>query len=245
MSSRTSGDTTPPSAEAGRLTKYWAKRNFDITAEPRGEQTTVGARLIFVIQKHAASTLHYDFRLELDGVLVSWAVPKGPSLDPSDKRLAVRTEDHPMGYASFEGVIPPRQYGAGTVIVWDEGSWKPTGDPRKGLADGKLTFELQGRKLGGLWELLNITKPGAKQEQWLLFKRKGDEFVRPRSAFDVVTALPDSVIAKPLRARHEPSAPGASSVKDSPGDQVEEVAVRAPSAAKKKAPAKSAAAKRA
>ncbi len=182
----------------GTLAKYWAKRDFNVTAEPRGEQAPAADRLTFVIQKHAASSLHYDFRLELDGVLLSWAVPKGPSLDPADKRLAVRTEDHPLSYASFEGVIPPKQYGAGTVIVWDNGSWKPVGDPRKGLEEGKLMFELHGQKLQGLWELVNITKPGAKQEQWLLFKKRGDGYVRPRAEYDVVNALPDSVIAKPL-----------------------------------------------
>lgn len=180
------------------MAKYWAKRDFNVTAEPRGEQAPAADRLTFVIQKHAASSLHYDFRLELDGVLLSWAVPKGPSLDPADKRLAVRTEDHPLSYASFEGVIPPKQYGAGTVIVWDNGSWKPVGDPRKGLEEGKLMFELHGQKLQGMWELVNITKPGAKQEQWLLFKKRGDGYVRPRAEYDVVTALPDSVIAKPL-----------------------------------------------
>jgi bifunctional non-homologous end joining protein LigD len=207
MTSRTSAAANALSAPTGPLAKYWAKRDFNITAEPRGEQAPTGERLTFVIQKHAASSLHYDFRLELDGVLLSWAVPKGPSLDPADKRLAVRTEDHPMSYASFEGVIPPKQYGAGTVIVWDNGSWKPVGDARRGLAEGKLMFELHGQKLEGLWELVNITKAGAKQEQWLLFKKRGDEYVRPRSEFDVVSALPDSVIAKPLKTRAKQPAP--------------------------------------
>lgn len=206
MPNTTSPSSKSKSTPTGPLAKYWAKRDFNITAEPRGEQAPTGDRLIFVIQKHAASSLHYDFRLELDGVLLSWAVPKGPSLDPGDKRLAVRTEDHPMSYASFEGVIPPKQYGAGTVIVWDNGSWKPVGNPRKGLAEGKLMFELHGQKLKGLWELVNITKAGAVQEQWILFKKRGDEFVRPRSEFDVVMALPDSVIAKPLRALERPPA---------------------------------------
>jgi bifunctional non-homologous end joining protein LigD len=236
MTSRTSGAPKPVSTPAGPLAKYWAKRDFNISTEPRGEQTVAGDRLIFVIQKHAASSLHYDFRLELDGVLLSWAIPKGPSLDPADKRLAVRTEDHPMSYASFEGVIPPKQYGAGTVIVWDNGSWEPIGDPREGLADGKLMFVLHGQKLGGLWELVNITKTGAKQEQWLLFKRKGDKFVCPRSAFDVVTSLPESVIAKPLRA---------SQTTTSVGKRAGMAAAKAAPAARKKAPEKSAARKRA
>jgi bifunctional non-homologous end joining protein LigD len=201
MPSRITPVSIPKRAPGEPLERYWVKRDFNITAEPRGVRARPGARLSFVIQKHAASSLHYDFRLELDGVLLSWAVPKGPSLDPADKRLAIRTEDHPMSYAAFEGVIPPEQYGAGTVIVWDNGSWKPTGDPRKALADGKLSFELHGQKLEGMWELVNINRSGVKREQWLLFKKRGDEFVRPRSDFDVVMALPDSVIGEPHRRR--------------------------------------------
>ena len=119
---------------------------------------------IFVVQKHWASRLHYDFRLELDGVLLSWAVPKGPSFDPSKKQMAIHVEDHPLGYASFEGTIPPRQYGAGTVIVWDRGTWEPVGDPREGMAKGKLVFRLHGEKLAGLWELVRIAKPGDQQD---------------------------------------------------------------------------------
>jgi len=116
------------------LERYWSKRDFSVTSEPRGErQSGKSKALSFVIQKHAASRLHYDFRLELDGVLVSWAVPKGPSYDPADKRMAIHVEDHPLSYGSFEGTIPPKQYGAGTVIVWDHGTWEPVGDPRKGI----------------------------------------------------------------------------------------------------------------
>ena len=107
------------------LARYWAKRDFALTNEPRGEVQPSGPELSFVIQKHAATRLHYDLRLELDGVLLSWAVPKGPSYDPSDKRMAIHTEDHPLSYGGFEGTIPPKQYGAGTVIVWDNGSWVP------------------------------------------------------------------------------------------------------------------------
>lgn len=189
---------------AGPLEKYWAKRDFDVTAEPRGEHASTGG-LSFVVQKHAASRLHYDFRLELNGVLVSWALPKGPSLDPADKRLAVHVEDHPLGYASFEGTIPPKQYGAGTVIVWDNGRWEPIGDPVQGMAKGKVLFKLHGQKLMGLWELVKIAKPGEKQDLWILFKKRGDSFARPRAEYDVVTALPDSVIAKPLKT-HAPVA---------------------------------------
>ncbi|HTH10817.1 MAG TPA: DNA ligase D [Acidovorax sp.] len=186
------------STTSNPLARYWAKRNFNVTTEPRGEDTAPGDALHFVIQKHAASRLHYDFRLELDGVLVSWAVPKGPSFDPSDKRMAIHVEDHPISYGSFEGTIPPKQYGAGTVIVWDNGWWQPVGDPHEGLKKGKLVFELHGQKLEGLWELVRIAKPDQKQEAWLLFKKR-DSFARPKAEYDVVSALPDSVIAKPLK----------------------------------------------
>ena len=179
------------------LQRYRAKRDFDKSPEPRGAAAASGAERIFVIQKHAATRLHYDFRLELDGVLVSWAVPKGPSLDPADKRMAIHVEDHPLDYAGFEGTIPPKQYGAGKVIVWDRGTWEPVGDPRQGMADGKLVFHLHGDKLGGLWELVDITRPnedrGTGRSSWLLLKKR-DAHARARSDFDVLTALPDSVI---------------------------------------------------
>jgi len=181
------------------LERYWAKRDFSKTREPRGDHTAPGEALSFVIQKHAASRLHYDFRLELDGVLVSWAVPKGPSFDPSDKRMAIHVENHPLSYGSFEGTIPPKQYGAGTVIVWDRGTWEPVGDPHDGLKKGKLVFSLHGQKLAGLWELVRIAKGGEKQEPWLLFKKR-DAFARAKAEYDVVMALPDSVVAKPLPA---------------------------------------------
>jgi len=191
---------------ARSLARYQAKRDFSITSEPRGQPGGKDPGWPFVIQKHAASHLHYDFRLELDGVLVSWAVPKGPSQDPADKRMAIHVEDHPLSYGSFEGTIPPKQYGAGTVIVWDRGRWAPVGDPHRGLAQGKLVFKLEGEKLAGLWELVRIAKPGDRQEAWLLFKKR-DEHARPRSEYDVLTALPDSVIAKPLAK--EPAAKAA------------------------------------
>jgi bifunctional non-homologous end joining protein LigD len=190
-------------AQTDPLAKYWAKRNFALTSEPRGERgATFGAS--FVIQKHAATRLHYDLRLELDGVLLSWAVPRGPSFDPADKRMAVRTEDHPLSYGSFEGTIPRGQYGAGTVIVWDHGTWTPAVDPHEGLKQGKLVFKLDGHKLAGLWELVRIAKPGDKQDAWLLFKKR-DAHARPRSEYDVVSALPDSVIARPLKASSAPA----------------------------------------
>ena len=177
-----------------KLDRYRAKRNFDLTPEPLESRPRKGAALSFVVQKHAATRLHYDFRLELDGVLLSWAVPKGPSYDPADKRMAVRTEDHPLSYASFEGEIPKGAYGAGHVIVWDRGSWTPLSDPHQGLANGKLAFELHGEKLRGAWELIRIKSPReARQEPWILFKRR-DENARPSAEYDVVTALPESVL---------------------------------------------------
>lgn len=182
---------TPP------LARYNAKRDFTKTSEPAGQQAQAGEQLSFVIQKHWATRLHYDFRLELDGVLLSWAVPKGPSYDPKVKRMAIHVEDHPVSYGGFEGSIPEKQYGAGTVIVWDRGTWVPIGDPHAGMASGKLVFELHGEKMAGRWELVRIAKPDDRQEAWLLFK-KHDAWERPIDEYDVTTALPDSVIAKPL-----------------------------------------------
>ena len=182
---------TPPSPA---LRAYLEKRDFARTPEPDGSNATPAAgTLSFVVQLHHASRLHYDFRLELDGVLLSWAVPKGPSLDPADKRMAVRTEDHPLAYAGFEGTIPPQQYGAGHVIVWDRGHWQPLNDPHTGLAQGKLGFSLHGHKLRGRWELIRLKTPDERQAHWLLFKKR-DTAARPRAEFDVLQALPDSVL---------------------------------------------------
>ena len=189
---------TPTADDGAPLARYQAKRDFTVTSEPGAVRSGPGRQLSFVIQKHDATRLHYDFRLELDGVLLSWAVPKGPSFDPKEKRLAVHVEDHPVAYGTFEGTIPPGQYGAGTVLVWDNGSWEPVGDPRAGMKAGKLVFRLHGKKLAGLWELVKIAKPGERQEPWLLFK-KHDEWERRHADYDVVGALPDSVIAHPLK----------------------------------------------
>ena len=195
-----SGPAKPvPPRPLDPLARYWAKRDFGVTTEPRGNVAASGSELAFVVQKHHASRLHYDFRLELDGVMLSWAVPRGPSFDPKDMRMAIHVEDHPISYNAFEGTIPRGQYGAGTVIVWDRGTWEPAADPHQGLKDGKLVFTLHGHKLVGLWELVRIAKPGDKQEAWLLFKKR-DRHARPRSEYDVLSALPDSVIAKPLKA---------------------------------------------
>jgi bifunctional non-homologous end joining protein LigD len=162
------------------LDEYRRKRKFSATPEPRGRvRGRSGHNLIFVVQKHDASRLHYDFRLEINGVLASWAVPKGPSLDPAVKRLAVRTEDHPIEYANFEGVIPEGQYGAGTVMVWDKGTYSPDGglSPKRQLARGEIKVVLYGKKLRGGFVLLcpgrPLAEPGSKT-RWLLIKRRDD-----------------------------------------------------------------------
>jgi len=175
------------------LQRYWKKRNFKETPEPRGKTEAPSGRLRYVIQKHAASRLHYDFRLELDGTLKSWAVPKGPSLDPRQKRLAVHVEDHPLDYAGFEGIIPPKQYGAGTVLLWDRGCWTPIGDPRSSYRKGRLKFRLEGEKLHGIWNLVRMGGQGeAGKENWLLIKEK-DEYARSGKNSEVTQILTDSV----------------------------------------------------
>jgi bifunctional non-homologous end joining protein LigD len=218
--SRPDSDKTGFAAEA--LAEYRRRRDFTRTAEPAGAVPATGdpgasaaetvtaaasapggehpARLAFVVQKHAASSLHYDFRLELGGVLKSWAVPKGPSLDPADKRLAVRTEDHPLEYATFEGTIPENQYGGGTVLLWDFGWWEPDitwmkaakgggpTDPAAALAAGDLKFVIHGQKLTGSWALVQMKGRGEKN--WLLLKHR-DEAARP--GVSVINEAPDSV----------------------------------------------------
>ena len=177
------------------LQAYQRKRDFNATPEPSGTphrgQATHALR--YCIQKHDASHLHYDFRLELDGTLKSWAIPKGPSLDPKVRRLAVHVEDHPLDYADFEGHIPQGHYGAGDVIVWDRGIWEPEGDPHTGYAKGKLRFRLQGEKLGGTWNLFRTHLAG-KKEQWMLVKSQ-DGQARSEADYSIVQALPDSVLS--------------------------------------------------
>ena len=158
------------------LRTYREKRDFSRTAEPRGGRRRAAGRS-FVVQQHHARRLHYDFRLELDGVLKSWAVTKEPSRDPADKRLAVRTEDHPLDYGSFEGTIPKGQYGAGKVKIWDHGEWQPLDDPRDGLKKGKLAFVLDGRRMKGGWALVRMNRPREKRENWLLIKMRDDAAV--------------------------------------------------------------------
>ena len=174
------------------LQTYNARRSFDKTPEPKGTKAEQQGSS-FVIQKHDARRLHYDFRLEMDGVLKSWAVTRGPSLDPEDKRLAVHVEDHPLSYGDFEGVIPRGQYGGGTVIVWDRGTWRPVGDARRGYRKGHLEFELDGEKLRGRWHLVRMHgKPGESRENWLLIKGE-DEEARHRGGADILEERPESV----------------------------------------------------
>src|ERR1700726_4310805 len=174
------------------LSLYTQKRNFKNTPEPGARKETKKAALSFVVQRHAASHLHYDFRLEMDGVLKSWAVPKGPSLDPADKRLAMQVEDHPVSYFDFEGIIPEGNYGAGTVMVWDVGTWQPLSpvavqgkyvpgteaEAAAMLAKGDLKFRLDGKKLKGDFALVKMKgrRPGSKGNEWLMIK-KHDQYV--------------------------------------------------------------------
>jgi bifunctional non-homologous end joining protein LigD len=171
-------------SEFGTLAEYNRKRRFDVTPEPRGgAKRGGGPRRAFVVQKHRASALHYDVRLEHNGVMLSWAVPKGPSPDPTVKRLAMPTEPHPLEYNDFEGVIPEGEYGGGTVMIWDRGTWEPeVPDVDRALAKGDLKFTLHGRKLKGSWVLVRIRKG-----PWLLIKHR-----------DAAASTDDLTLAKPL-----------------------------------------------
>jgi bifunctional non-homologous end joining protein LigD len=183
------------------LAKYKEKRNFKVTPEPSGDELAKKAadkHLLYVIQKHRATQLHYDFRLEFEGVLLSWAVPKGPSLDPSVKRLAMQVEDHPVDYGGFEGVIPEGEYGGGTVMVWDTGTWTPesqSADVAAALKKGDLKFVLHGKKLHGSWVLVRTRGFGSSSgKSWLLIKHR-DEFA---STEDIVATEPKSAVSKRL-----------------------------------------------
>jgi bifunctional non-homologous end joining protein LigD len=183
------------------LQKYQQKRNFRISPEPSGK-SRLGANskrhLLYVIQKHRATQLHYDFRLEFNGVLLSWAVPKGPSLDPSVKRLAMQVEDHPREYGGFEGIIPAGEYGGGTVMVWDRGEWFPESQDVEGaLQKGDLKFILQGKKLRGSWVLVRTRGYGSRADKsWLLIKHR-DKYASEK---DVTTEKPRSVLSQRLLA---------------------------------------------
>jgi len=174
------------------LKTYRAKRKFGVTVEPKGKVARSKGHA-FVIQKHAARRLHYDLRLELDGVMKSWAVTRGPSLVPGEKRLAVQVEDHPIDYNKFEGTIPQGEYGGGTVMIWDRGRWQPEDDPHKGLSKGHLSFELDGEKLHGLWHLVRMhRRRGEKRDNWLLIKADDEAARGPRDK-DILEQKPRSV----------------------------------------------------
>jgi bifunctional non-homologous end joining protein LigD len=178
------------------LATYNEKRNFKKTTEPEGKEGKSGRKLLYVVQKHRATALHYDFRLEHNGVLLSWAVPKGPSLDPSVKRLAMQVEDHPVDYGGFEGIIPEGEYGGGTVMLWDRGEWKPeNGDPDAAMAKGDFKFTLMGEKLKGSWVLVKTRGFGSKTHtSWLLIKHR-DQYA---STEDIAETEPRSVKTKRL-----------------------------------------------
>jgi len=182
------------------LKQYQSKRDFKVTAEPKGSKPALAhsaSPLLYVIQKHQASHLHYDFRLEWAGVLVSWAVPKGPSLNPAMKRLATRVEDHPLEYGGFEGVIPEGEYGGGTVMLWDRGTWTPEDpDVEAALRKGELKFTLNGKKLKGSWVLVRTKLGGSTKPQWLLIKHR-DRFASTR---DILLEKPRSVASNSLLA---------------------------------------------
>ena len=173
----------------GKLADYNRKRRFEVTPEPAGKPTRGRKKnLEFVVQKHRASRLHYDFRLEHDGVMLSWAVPKGPSLDPANKRFAMQTEDHPIEYNQFEGVIPEGEYGGGTVMIWDRGTWEPeVDDVDAALAKGDLKFTLHGAKLKGSWVLVRM-----RGRQWLLIKHRD----KAASNLDIAAAKPRSAVSR-------------------------------------------------
>jgi bifunctional non-homologous end joining protein LigD len=176
-------------AKFGRLAEYNRRRSFDVTPEPAGKiSRTKKKQREFVVQKHRATSLHYDFRLEHDGVMLSWAVPKGPSLDPANRRFAMQTEDHPIEYNRFEGVIPEGEYGAGTVMIWDRGTWEPeVEDVDQALARGDLKFALRGQKLRGSWVLVRM-----RQRQWLLIKHRD----QVASTVDIAAAKPRSAVSR-------------------------------------------------
>jgi len=196
---KTGPRTRPPGAARGverSLAEYRRKRDFTRTSEPAGGRRAAAPKLAYVIQKHAARNLHFDLRLELDGVMKSWAVPKGPSLDPAVKRLAMQVEDHPIEYNGFEGTIPKGEYGGGTVMIWDRGSYSYGGDEpdsleglRRGYEKGDFKFVLKGKRLKGSWVLVRTRRGDQRRQQWLLFKHR-DQFAEPGS--DVVSEFETS-----------------------------------------------------
>ena len=192
MARKTTAAEPPDLSRYGVLAEYNRKRHFGVTPEPPGRPPArrEGRPLRFVVQKHRAGHLHYDFRLEHEGAMLSWAVPKGPSLDPAVKRLAMQTEPHPIDYNQFEGVIPEGEYGGGTVMIWDHGVWAPMDDLRRMLAKGEIKFVLLGKKLAGSWVLVRTPRGGGRQ--WLLIKHR-DEYA---SLEDVTLTKPLSVVSR-------------------------------------------------
>lgn len=181
------------------LTEYRKKRRFDVTKEPEGKsrpKRRAKSKLAFVVQKHRATALHYDFRLEWKGVMLSWAVPRGPSYDPTVKRLAMQVEDHPIEYNEFEGIIPAGEYGGGTVMIWDRGTWTPeTPDVDAALKKGELKFSLEGKKLRGSWVLVRTRgRPGDSKPAWLLIKHR-DQWA---TSEDITELAPRSVVTNRL-----------------------------------------------
>jgi bifunctional non-homologous end joining protein LigD len=226
------------------LEEYKRKRDFKQTPEPAGKVDR-GKGHRFVVQKHSATRLHYDFRLEMDGVLKSWAVPKGPSLDPADKRLAMQVEDHPVSYFDFEGIIPSGNYGAGTVMVWDVGTWEPEGDAHAMLAKGDFKFRLDGEKLKGSFALIHIRsrKPGNKGTEWLLIKHR-DAYVQEPYDIDeydysVLTHRTLDQIAADAGAEWTSSRPAATGGRSAKNDWLADSIAKA-DAAKRKTAAKAA-----
>jgi bifunctional non-homologous end joining protein LigD len=191
-----------PAAKPDPLGPYRAKRSLERTPEPAGSLEPLPAQAggLFVVHKHAARRLHFDLRLEMNGVLCSWAVPKGPSYDTADKRLAVHVEDHPLEYGDFEGLIPEGNYGAGAVIVWDRGQWLPIGDPREGLAEGKLLFELRGLKLHGMWTLVKLKKG---ENEWLFIKER-DSYAVPGGTALAEESVLSGLTVEDLKAGRSP-----------------------------------------
>lgn len=188
-STKKSSSQAPDLSIFGRLAEYNRKRRFEVTPEPAGKQGRARKKTLeFVVQKHRASRLHYDFRLEHDGVMLSWAIPKGPSLDPANKRFAMQTEDHPIEYNQFEGVIPEGEYGGGTVMIWDRGTWEPeVKDVDAALAKGDLKFTLHGKKLRGSWVLVRM-----RDRQWLLIKHRD----QAASTEDIAAAKARSAVSR-------------------------------------------------
>lgn len=194
-------------AHTAHLQRYRAKRDFARTPEPSGAGRRSGQTLEFVIQRHHARRLHYDFRLEWNGVLKSWAVPKGPSLDPSEKRLAVEVEDHPFEYRTFAGAIPAGEYGAGKVLIWDRGHWRPEGDVDASLARGKLDFTLEGERLHGRWSLVRLDKEGGGKTNWLLIKGRDEHASKPSNGLDVTELYTSGLEARPAKRSTRRAAP--------------------------------------